>query len=250
MKFRYACGKGSRQSPDGDGTAAASLFLAVLRFPVPKRAFLYHPPVWLGDIDGGGPGADQSPPSITRSIRPSMVANRSMPLAQVGWPDMLALVEIRGMADPVHNRGGKLRFALPQPETASVPRHLQRNLCGRRHNHGEGSRPEVPRQYVEAARQVFCEIFRHRYIVDQQRQRTNGFAAFGLKHAAHGMQIERIGDQHVECFGRNPDNLPRRNGARRPANHFITGIIDIYFYKICCHGLSGTVPPKNGSEGH
>src|ERR1017187_4752121 len=37
-----------------------------------------------------------APPSITRSTRPSIIPKTSMPLRHVGWPEMLALVEISG----------------------------------------------------------------------------------------------------------------------------------------------------------
>src|SRR5690348_8265873 len=42
------------------------------------------------------PAPAHTPPSITRSTRPSIIPNTSIPLRQVGWPEMLALVEISG----------------------------------------------------------------------------------------------------------------------------------------------------------
>ena len=74
------------------------------------------PPVGLGDVDGGGPCADAGPPSSTRSTRPSIVPNTSMPLRQVGWPEMFALVEISGW--PSHSSSACADAA---PATAAAP---------------------------------------------------------------------------------------------------------------------------------
>ena len=41
-----------------------------------------------------GPVPVHSPPSNTRSTRQSKVANSSIPLERVGWPEMFALVAI------------------------------------------------------------------------------------------------------------------------------------------------------------
>src|SRR5207247_7530847 len=42
------------------------------------------------------PPPEQKPPSSTISTRPSIVPNTSIPERQVGWPEILALVEISG----------------------------------------------------------------------------------------------------------------------------------------------------------
>src|SRR5258705_170241 len=42
------------------------------------------------------PAAWQEPPSRTRSTRPSIEPNTSMPLRQVGWPEILAEVAMSG----------------------------------------------------------------------------------------------------------------------------------------------------------
>src|SRR5579862_1619423 len=49
------------------------------------------------------PAPVQTPPSITRSTRPSIIPNTSIPLRQVGCPEMLALVAISGWFNIVTN---------------------------------------------------------------------------------------------------------------------------------------------------
>ena len=183
------------------------------------------------------PGPVHSPPSNTRSMRPSIAANRSIPLVQVGSPEMFALVAMS--AWPTRSMIALASFdrTCRRPEPARVPGHFQRNLCRGGHDHGQRARPEVARQNVEPARQIFRQVLGHQNIVDQKRQRADALPPLCLEHSHHRLQIQRIRHQSVKRVGRYPDHSTSGNSEGGPIDHFGAGIVGIEFNEVCCHVL-------------
>ncbi len=118
---------------------------------------------------------------------------------------MLALVEIERLVQRGDQRVGDLGARLPQGQAARVAGDLQRDVGRGRHDDGQRSGPETPRQQIEAIVQFLGQFLGAMSVCHQQRQRAMNFAALGA---------ETHRPPRADSTGRPPAYTAHRSGWR------------------------------------
>ena len=139
------------------------------------------------------PGPLHVPPSSTKSRRPSIVANNSMPLEMVGCPDILALVAIRAWPVFFDKSVQHFRAGMTHGKASRVAGDLQRNFRSRRNDHRQRTGPEMTRQNIEAAIKLRRQIFGHHGVGNGDGKGAHCFASFCLKYSGYRVQIQWVG---------------------------------------------------------
>ena len=136
----------------------------------------------------------------------------------------------------VDQRVGDLRPRLAQRQAAGVAGDLQRHLGRRRHDDGQRTGPEAPRQQIEAVVQLAGQFLGHQHVA-QSAGAASGAARGPWRRntCGHRVQVERVGHQRVQRVGGDGDHFAAAHGGGGALQHFGLRFFGVDLDQVGCH---------------